>query len=176
MQFDHHNMTGAYLAAALVNQPEPWDTIAVEQLLHEHWIRTEAISAVASDELHALADRLRPVFAAPTDLERCEAVNAMLADRGSAYLTVHDDLPPHLHFAPNDDDVVSRVRAFAAGSLAMFLVETGGRRLGACLRAGCRMVFVDTSRNGRRSYCSSRCANHDAVGRHRRRRLALAST
>ncbi|MFE1937118.1 CGNR zinc finger domain-containing protein [Streptomyces sp. NPDC059474] len=28
---------------------------------------------------------------------------------------------------------------------------------------------VDTSRNGRRAYCSVRCANNDAVARHRER-------
>lgn len=32
---------------------------------------------------------------------------------------------------------------------------------------GCRSVFVDTSRNGRRRYCSARCGNYDAVARHR---------
>ncbi|MEV5204967.1 CGNR zinc finger domain-containing protein [Streptomyces sp. NPDC053720] len=32
------------------------------------------------------------------------------------------------------------------------------------------MAFVDTSRNGRRVYCSVRCANNDAVSRHRERR------
>ncbi|WP_199838310.1 MULTISPECIES: CGNR zinc finger domain-containing protein [Streptomyces] len=38
----------------------------------------------------------------------------------------------------------------------------------ACdLNAG--QPFVDTSRNGRRAYCSARCANTDAVRRHRRK-------
>ncbi len=174
MQFDHHNMTGAHLAVALVNGPEGWRPSAVEQLLREHWIRTGVLTETVCDELRALARRLRLVFEAGSEEDRCAAVEALLAGRGSAFLSIHDDLPPHLHFAPSEDDVVSRVQAFTAGSLAMFLVETAGRRVGSCAREGCRTVFVDTSRNGRRSYCSSRCANHDAVGRHRRRKAATA--
>ncbi|WP_326673293.1 CGNR zinc finger domain-containing protein [Streptomyces canus] len=43
-------------------------------------------------------------------------------------------------------------------------------RLGRCSRCACGVAFVDTSRNGRREYCSVRCANNDAVARHRERR------
>ncbi|WP_425086266.1 CGNR zinc finger domain-containing protein, partial [Streptomyces hainanensis] len=37
-------------------------------------------------------------------------------------------------------------------------------------RRGCGLAYVDTSRNGRRAYCSVRCANNDAVARHREQR------
>ena len=84
----------------------------------------------------------------------------------------HDGLPPHLHFAFSDDDLLSRVQAFTAGSLAIFTVEAEGLRLGACARAGCDRVFADTSRNGRRAYCSARCGNTDAVHRYRNRHRA----
>lgn len=40
-------------------------------------------------------------------------------------------------------------------------------RLGAYAGDGCQQVFVYTSRNGRRRYCSARCGNYDAVARHR---------
>ncbi|WP_327493897.1 CGNR zinc finger domain-containing protein [Dietzia psychralcaliphila] len=63
--------------------------------------------------------------------------------------------------------MVERVRAITAGGLAIFAVESEGGRLGACLRSGCPEVFVDTSRNGGRRYCTARCGNHDAVQRHR---------
>ncbi|MDD7833841.1 CGNR zinc finger domain-containing protein [Paenarthrobacter sp. AB444] len=39
------------------------------------------------------------------------------------------------------------------------------------MRQSCEVAFVDTSRNGRRSYCSARCGNYDAVRRHRRHTL-----
>ncbi|WP_398949549.1 CGNR zinc finger domain-containing protein [Streptomyces sp. ID38640] len=50
-----------------------------------------------------------------------------------------------------------------------FLRWEGGARLGRCLRAECARAYVDTSRNGRRRYCSARCGNTEAVMRHRSR-------
>lgn len=169
VQFDHHNMTGVELAVELVNL-EAWDTAIVDQLLEEHLYTQVELSGPECARLRDLAGRLRAVFDAPTIADRCEAVNSFLVGRASPFLTLHDDLPPHLHFASTEDAVVDRVTAYMAGSLAMFVVETAGRRLGSCSRAGCPRVFVDTSLNGRRAYCSSRCANSDAVGRHRERK------
>lgn len=115
--------------------------------------------------------RLRPVFEAVSQDERCETLNALLADgAGRVYLTTHDGLRPHLHFAPDGKDVQSRVRAVTAGGLAIFAMEAEGRRLGVCALDSCRTAFADTSRNGRRAYCSARCANTDAVRRHRMKR------
>ncbi|MGY4099847.1 CGNR zinc finger domain-containing protein [Nocardia sp. R16R-3T] len=34
-------------------------------------------------------------------------------------------------------------------------------------RQGCGSVFVDTSRNGRRRFCSTRCSNRVHVAQHR---------
>jgi predicted RNA-binding Zn ribbon-like protein len=170
VQFDHHNMTGVHLAVALVNLEEPWDQAKLEQVLLEHWMERVYLDAGICDELRELAGRLRLVFKAATAGARCEAVNALFtAHGGTAFLTTHDGLAPHLHFASSDDDLVSRVQAFTAGSLAIFTVEAEGLRLGSCARTGCETVFADTSRNGRRTYCSSRCGNSDAVQRHRRR-------
>lgn len=85
------------------------------------------------------------------------------------YLTTHDDLRPHLHFALDAQDLQSRVKAVTAGGLARFAMEAGGKRLGVCALDPCRTAFVDTSRNGRRASCSARCATTDAVRRHRGR-------
>jgi predicted RNA-binding Zn ribbon-like protein len=176
MQFDHHNLTGVRLAVALVNLAEPWDADILDGVLEEHWVLRVDLSARVCEGLRELAGRLRVVFEASTAEMRCEAINGLLAGRASPFLTMHDDLPPHLHFASIDDELVHRVTAFTAGSLAMFTVEAAGQRLGSCARQSCRTVFVDTSLNGRRTYCSSRCANSDAVERHRQRKRADLST
>jgi len=53
--------------------------------------------------------------------------------------------------------------------------DGAGRRLRVCSRAGCCAVFIDTSRNGRRHFCSVRCANQVNVAKHRlRHRQAIA--
>ncbi len=170
MQFDHDNMTGAFLAADLVNlysgdEPTHGD---VESLLLEHSIRRVEMSKPTFVALRRWSARMRTVFAAADEASRCETINALLVDGvASVHLTTHDGLRPHLHFTPDDDDVVGRVMAVTAGGLALFTVEADGHRLGVCARASCVRAFVDTSRNGRRSYCTARCGNRDAVRRHR---------
>lgn len=169
MQFNHDNMTGAVLAADLVTlASRGWGKEAAAEVLAEHQIRRWSLTAAAADDLYQWALRLRTPFIARDESERCEAINALLdAGTARAYLTTHDGLRPHLHFAADDDDVVARVKAVTAGGLAIFTVEAEGTRLGACRREGCPVVFVDTSRNGRRAYCSTTCGNYDAVRRHR---------
>lgn len=114
--------------------------------------------------------RLRRVFLADSEKSRCDAINELLdAGTSRVYLTTHDQLKPHLHFVYDDNDVVARVKAATAGGLAVFVVEAEGSRLGGCQRLGCTEVFVDTSRNGRRTHCSAKCGNYVAVQRHRGR-------
>jgi predicted RNA-binding Zn ribbon-like protein len=172
VQFDHHNMTGVRLAVGLVNLAEPWDEAVLGELLQEHWVTRVELSAPVGEDLRALAAPLRRGVEVDGAEDRCAVLNGLLAGRASPFLTLHDGLPPHLHFAAVEDDLVERVTAFTAGSLAVFTVEAAGRRLGCCARPGCRVVFADTSLNGRRTYCSARCGNSDAVGRHRQRQRA----
>jgi predicted RNA-binding Zn ribbon-like protein len=71
--------------------------------------------------------------------------------------------------------LAARVKALTAAGLAHAIDDGAGSRLRACSRASCGIVFIDTSRNGRRHFCSVRCANHVNVANHRlRRRQALA--
>ncbi|MCW3839010.1 CGNR zinc finger domain-containing protein [Micromonospora yasonensis] len=180
MQFNHDNMTGARLAADLANlvvegRPGMSGVGAgeIEAVLCRHEIRRPSLTTRQAEVLRVWGVRLRGVFEARGTDERCAAINALLGDgTAGVFLTTHDGLRPHLHFTPEDDDVVGRVRAVTAGGLAIFAVEAEGRRLGVCARSTCVTVFLDTSRNGRREYCSARCGNHDAVHRHRTQRRA----
>ncbi|SFA41728.1 Conserved protein containing a Zn-ribbon-like motif, possibly RNA-binding [Rhodococcoides kroppenstedtii] len=170
MHFNHDNMTGALLAADLVSTAADnrWSPDGLHRALAAHDIRRPTADPSAVEALRQWTGRLRSVFAADSAQTRCEAVNVVLADgAANVYLTMHDDLRPHLHFASEESDLVGRVRAVTAGGLALFTVESGGTRLGLCQREGCERAYVDTSRNGRRRYCSTRCANGDAVRRHR---------
>lgn len=172
MQFNHDNMTGALLAADLVNLQSSgeWAIPAVETVFDDHAIRWSDVDKNASLALRRWTTRLREVFVSADEERRCRAINGLLLDGvASVYLTTHDNLRPHLHFTPDEDDVVGRVMAVTAGGLAIFTVEADGGRLGECAKSGCGRVFVDTSRNGRRTYCSARCGNADAVRRHRTR-------
>ncbi len=169
MQFNHDNMTGPLLAADLVTLARRgWDVGAAATVLADHEIRRAELDKHDGEQLREWADQIVPVFLAATADERCDTINRLLlAGATSPYLTTHDGLRPHLHFAPDAQDVVARVRAVTAGGLALFVVESEGSRLGVCLRDRCPVVYVDTSRNGRRCYCSAKCGNYDAVRRHR---------
>jgi predicted RNA-binding Zn ribbon-like protein len=83
--------------------------------------------------------------------------------------------PFHFHYVSAHAGLAARVKALTAAGLAHVIDDGAGSRLRACTRAGCRIVFIDTSRNGRRHFCSVRCANQVNVANHRlRQRQALA--
>jgi predicted RNA-binding Zn ribbon-like protein len=172
MQFNHDNMHGVRLAESLVNMlaDGPWDGSALQDLLASHLFRSPQVTATNQDELRAWAVRLQTVFAAADQEGRCTAVNALLAEGvRRVFLTTHDDMLPHLHFADASETLVERVRAVTAGGLAIFMTEAAGERLGVCAWRDCNRVFADTSRGGNRAYCSARCGNADAVRRYRDR-------
>lgn len=169
MQFNHDNMVGTLLAVDLVNLASR-EAGSIEEALRDHGIRRPAVAGSACNALSSWIEELREAFAATGAPERCNAVNRLLElGTSRAYLTMHDGFRPHLHFASDEDDVVSRVKAVTAGSLAVFTVESGGDRLGICQRMGCARAFVDMGRNSRRRYCTARCGNYDAMQRHRGR-------
>lgn len=172
MQFNHDNMHGVRLAESLVNMLADglWDTAALQDLLTRHLFRSPRVTPSAREELHEWAARLQTVFAAENQEARCAAVNDLLAAGvRRVFLTTHDDMLPHLHFADANETLVERVRAVTAGGLAIFMTEAAGERLGVCAWRDCHRVFADTSRGGNRTYCSARCGNADAVRRYRGR-------
>lgn len=178
MQFNHDNMSGVRLAEALVNMliEDTWGIPILQELLTDHLFRSPEVKSESEEELREWTERLRAVFEADGEEARCATINALLAEGvRRVYLTTHDGMHPHLHFAEASDRLIERVRAVTAGGLAIFMTEAAGGRLGACARDGCSRVFADTSRGGRRAYCSARCGNADAVQRYRHRHRGAAA-
>lgn len=169
MHFNPYGGTAAQLAAALVNAaPDSTADDLVAVLREQRYKPVGALGEAEARRLSAWARRLEPVFAGTVD--RVAHLNALLAETAARpYISVHDDRPPHLHFAPETASTLVRVRAFTAAGLAHVVCEEPDR-LGRCGREGCGVVYVDTSRNGRRRYCTTRCANRLQVARHRERR------
>jgi len=168
VHFNPYGGRAAELAAALVNLGTG-DAAAV---LAEYGIHPPRLSQAQGGELRRWAQRLRRAFEQAPLAERVDLVNGLLADSASRpYISCHDGRPPHLHYADERDDTLRRVQAFTAAGLAVALCEDAGR-LGCCARPGCDVVYVDTSRNGRRRFCSARCANRWHVAGHRRRAAA----
>ncbi|MDJ1135992.1 CGNR zinc finger domain-containing protein [Streptomyces iconiensis] len=170
MHFNHYGGEAARLAADLVNAPAPFTPEALEPLLAAHDIAERVLSPEQAQETAAWALRLAPCFAPQDTEERCRRVNELLSAAASRpYITTHDGHGPHLHYSAPDAGPAAHIRAVTAAGLAYVVCFAAPTRLGRCARIACARAYVDTSRNGRRAYCTVRCANNDAVARHRRR-------
>ncbi|QOV33374.1 CGNR zinc finger domain-containing protein [Streptomyces ferrugineus] len=174
MHFNHYGGEAARLAADLANLTESPCPSDLEPLLAAHGIARRALTAGQSNQIWEWSRRLAACFG-PQDVDRrCQAVNALLADSSTRpHISLHDGRP-HLHYSTPDADAAAHIRAVTAAGLAYVVCFAAADRLGRCARRGCGLAFVDTSRNGRRTYCSVRCANNDAVARHRGRRGGVA--
>jgi predicted RNA-binding Zn ribbon-like protein len=123
--------------------------------------------------LVALATSLRVVF------EQCgrhdvdaaaESVNNLIAEyRSAPTLLRHDGGPWHLHYHSRHAGFAEGWGAGCAAGLALVIGSGHANRLGVCTAEPCDRVFVDTSRNGTRRFCSSRCTNRAGVAAHRPR-------
>jgi predicted RNA-binding Zn ribbon-like protein len=171
VQFNTYTVDGAHIGVALINNPA-LSSAALTELLIEYDVHAPATDEQNTSLLGEWAQReLRPVFEARSELQRAALVDALLVDADCRpRLVSHDGQPPHIHAAPLGAPLPQRVKAFTATGLAQLIADGFGPRLGHCHRDGCPLVFVDISRNGRRRFCSVRCANATNVARHRARR------
>ena len=117
-----------------------------------------------ADEFGAVAAELREVFesVAAGDIDAAAVgVNAMLDDTDARpALERHDGEPWHLHFHSADE--TSMVKGWQAGCATGLAIVLGGElydRLGVCTAPHCNRVYVDTTRNGSRRFCSTACQN-----------------
>lgn len=139
------------------------------------WGRGSLLGGAEAEEPILLAQRLREVLAglAAGELDRtARRVNSLLREhRAAPQLATHDGESWQLHFHSQDREVgmVAARGASCAVALATVIGSGWSSRLGTCASARCELVFVDTSRNGSRRFCSLRCLNRDKVAGFRSR-------
>jgi hypothetical protein len=168
VQFNHYGAVAARYAAALANAEATAD--GYQAVIDEFVRPVERVEPRDVPAIAAWADRLRAVFQEPDLDRRVSMVNALLeAGVRSLFVSRHDGLAPHLHYVDVDADLLRRMRARTAAGLAGVLCDWGGDRLGRCGRPACDVVFMDTSRNGTRRFCSLRCANRVRSAEYRAR-------
>jgi predicted RNA-binding Zn ribbon-like protein len=136
--------------------------------------RTEVTDAEAGAFAPLAAD-LRTVFEAVAtgDIDRAaHQVNDLLVTTGAhPALERHDGEPWHIHFHSADE--TSRAKSWAAGCATGLAIVLGSElydRLGVCTAPRCDRVYVDTSRNGSRRFCSTACQNRVKAAAFRERR------
>jgi predicted RNA-binding Zn ribbon-like protein len=83
---------------------------------------------------------------------------------------VPDDL--HLHVATRSASVSELLIGESLLGLSTLVCDLGATRLGVCSATKCARVFVDTSPNQSRRYCSDRCSSRANVAAYRARQRA----
>lgn len=167
----------ADLAASLVSAPlESWEDLS-RCLTERRWLRSK-LDQRDLPALKRLRRELRPIFEASDagDEEKVVSlVNALLARHPvSPYIAGHDSETWHLHVAQRGSSVAALVTAECVMGLAMLVVDYGPTRLGVCASDKCDAVFIDTSPNKSRRYCSDRCSSRANVAAYRARRKSEA--
>ena len=170
MQFNTYTVAGAHIAAWLVNNPAP-EPSALAAVLDSYDVHQPVTTTAQMRALRPWTQLLRGLFEAGTVAGKAERADALLnaANCRPRLISHGAGLPFHLHYAPVRTGLTARVKALTAAGLAHIIDNGEGSRLGACSRAGCGTAFVDTSRNGRRHFCSVRCANQVNAANHRLR-------
>jgi predicted RNA-binding Zn ribbon-like protein len=146
-------------------QPPGGDDLvtAVTAALRAGTPRSREVTAAEAAEFCGVAAALRGVFdanaAGAVDLA-AERVNELLAATGARpALDRHDGEGWHLHFHGAEESAVTGWAAGCATGLAVVVGSSLHGRLGVCSAPRCDRVFVDTSRNGSRRFCSTACQN-----------------
>ena len=170
MQFNTYTVAGADIAVWLVNHPSP-EAAALAGVLDSYDVHQPVTTADEATALRPWAARLRGIFEAGTVEAKAERADALLvaADCRPRLVSHGAGLPFHFHYAPVRTGLAARVMALTAAGVAHVIDGGGGSRLRVCDRSGCGVAFIDTSRNGRRHFCSVRCANQVNVANHRDR-------
>jgi len=121
------------------------------------------VDAPGAEELIAIAHELRIVFEATAagDLDTAAGQLNKLLEQTHAQprLSHHNGEPWHMHFHGLGDSLSAQWAAPCATGLAVVLGSDLHDRLGVCTAPHCDRVYVDTSRNGTRRFCSTACQN-----------------
>lgn len=144
---------------------EQWlrDVIGIEREVDDHDLAV----------LKATREELRRVLTAADNHEAVTRLNRLMREYPiRPVISGHDDQDWHLHLA--DGASGGEIAAAAVFGLSVMLLDHGFDRRGVCAADDCEDVFVDTSRNRSRRYCSSTCSSRANVAAYRARRRADA--
>ncbi len=175
MDYDTYGSSAVELAIDLANADRAADPSWAARFLRSHhdWFSAGVsleLSPAEAAEAARTADLVRAVAVAGSQAEVIERLNALLAlARPRPYATDHDG-ELHLHYARPEAPVLEQLTTTVAMGLSQVVAQHGWQRLGVCSAEGCDDVYVDTSRNASRRYCSNTCASRSTVAAYRARR------
>ena len=162
-------------SADLVNA-EIEDAAALVGLLTSRvWLQTQVLERDAT-ALRRFQRELRPVFEASNVKDEqavVDQLNALLGKHPvTPYIAGHEAGRWHMHVADQSSSVAELLIAESLMGLSTLVCDLGATRLGVCDASPCASVFVDTSPNQSRRYCSDRCSSRANVAAYRARQRA----
>ena len=122
---------------------------------------------------------LRPVFEASGAGDTAAVIDGlnelMVRYPITPRISDHDPSDLHLHVATESASVAELLVGESLLGLATLVCDLGPSRFGVCSATKCTHVYVDTSPNQSRRYCSDRCSSRANVAAYRARQRAGAS-
>ncbi|WP_067812828.1 CGNR zinc finger domain-containing protein [Actinomadura kijaniata] len=155
---------------------------ALAAFLAEHDLRLDALAdgrpPTEEDvrEVHFLRREVRGVIETETAEQTVAGASVLIRRAGRAPVLEREDDGRWQWRVPTAPDapLADELAAFVAVGLLGAVRALGHDRFRACEAPGCRGVFVDTSRAGRRRYCMpDLCGNRVNVANHRARQHHL---
>jgi predicted RNA-binding Zn ribbon-like protein len=173
MNYDTYGSTAVELAIDLANvdrDAPAWVPAFLDA--HAEWFTEGTALELSEDDVEQVrdaSDLVRAVALADREDEVKEQLNALLAVASPRPYATNHDGELHLHYARPDAGALEQLTTTVAMGLSQVVVQHGWRRLGVCSAEGCGNVYVDTSRNASRRYCSNTCASRSTVAAYRAR-------
>jgi predicted RNA-binding Zn ribbon-like protein len=142
------------------------------------WLHDKVVERDAT-ALRRFQRELRPVFEASNERDEqgvVDQLNTLLAKHPvTPYIAGHESGHWHMHVADRSSSVAELLVAESLMGLSTLVCDLGATRLGVCDASPCTNVFVDTSPNQSRRYCSDRCSSRANVAAYRARQKAHAA-
>ncbi len=148
------------------------DVAALAAFVTRH--RVSEVGPLGEDDLahvHALRDRVRPLFSCRDDREAAGLVNSLVSQATvTPRLTDHDDYDWHVHYFTPGASLAEHLAVDGGMAFAQVVAAGQRERLRTCAAPGCGQVLVDLSRNRSKRYCDARtCGNRQHVAAYRQR-------
>ena len=176
MNFDAYARTAVELVNARLDDLDGLRALFSDEQV---WMRDEAADKDLAVFRRAQR-RLRDVFEHGTtgrDNEAVNELNSLLeAFPVQPRISGHDASDWHMHVTSRGASVSAEYLAGAVWGLSVWLCEYGSARFGICADERCGDVYLDTSSNNCRRFCSERCATRSHVAAHRARKRAANLT
>ncbi len=173
MDYEAYTSPSTELAIDLANvdvtRPAALDAFLAE---HDEWLTPRTRLTLRPDERVELAEvtgMIRAVAAAQDEESVIDRLNDLLSKSTPHPRVTNHDGRLHVHYSRDRSTAVEQITTTVAVGITLLVSAHGWARLGICSAIDCQDVYVDTSRNQTRRFCSGTCSSRSSVAAFRAR-------